>query len=259
VAQPSQEWFLSTPALWFAGVTLTFVLRGPLRSAPAFIRKILKFATVSLFALGFALLLLSNPVQKAVKHSAVLTAFWVVLSGLTPIAWIVLAFRVFSRRQPRVSATSTPQSARPALYPSQQTFVHHVPNDRFADLGGMDDAKNQIWQMVEAHLRPERSKRYGLSRNGILLYGPRGTGKTLLARATTGEFGLSLAYVSAPTLLNRWIGATGENIHAAFADAAARHSLSFSSTRSTRLVQDDRMSAVILAAPGGNSTTSRWH
>jgi len=86
----------------------------------------------------------------------------------------------------------------------------------------MDDAKDQIRQMVEAHVRPERSKRYGLSRNGILLYGPRGTGKTLLARATAGEFDLNLVYVSAPKLLNRWIGATGENIDAAFADAAAR-------------------------------------
>jgi len=76
--------------------------------------------------------------------------------------------------------------------------------------------------VAQPHLRPERSKRYGLLRNGILLYGPRGTGKTLLARATAGEFGLNLIYVSAPKLLNRWIGATGENIHAAFADAAAR-------------------------------------
>jgi transitional endoplasmic reticulum ATPase len=222
VARPPQEWFLNTPVLWFAGITFTLVLRGPLRSAPALIRKILKFATVSLFALGFALLLLSSPVQKAVKHSPALTAFWVVLSGLTPIAWIVLAFRVFSRRQPRVRAISTAQSTGPALHPAQQTFVRNVPNDRFADLGGMDEAKDQIRQMVEAQLKPERSKRYGLSRNGILLYGPRGTGKTLLARAAAGEFGLNLVYVSAPKLLNRWIGATGENIHAAFADAAAR-------------------------------------
>lgn len=92
----------------------------------------------------------------------------------------------------------------------------------FADLSGMDYAKDQIRQIVEAHLKPEKSKRYGLSRNGILLYGPRGTGKTLLARATAGEFGLNLVYISAPKLLNRWIGATGENIHATFADAASR-------------------------------------
>lgn len=97
-----------------------------------------------------------------------------------------------------------------------------APHLLFADVGGLDAAKDQIRQVVEPHVRPERSKRYGLLRNGILLYGPRGTGKTLLAKATAGEFGPSFVFVAAPTLLNRWIGATGENIHSAFADAAAR-------------------------------------
>jgi SpoVK/Ycf46/Vps4 family AAA+-type ATPase len=83
-------------------------------------------------------------------------------------------------------------------------------------------AKEQIRQIVVPHRRPEKSKRYGLLRNGILLYRPRDKGKTLLAEATAGEFGLNLVNVSAPWLLNRWIGATGENIHAAFADASAR-------------------------------------
>jgi SpoVK/Ycf46/Vps4 family AAA+-type ATPase len=106
--------------------------------------------------------------------------------------------------------------------PVLQRLTVNVPAERFADLGGLDTAKDRIRQMVEAHFRPVRSKRYGLLRNGILLYGPRGTGKTLLAKATAGEFGLDLVYISAPMLLNRWIGATGENIHAAFADADAR-------------------------------------
>ena len=64
-------------------------------------------------------------------------------------------------------------------------------------------------------------------RNGILLYGPRGTGKTFLARATAGEFGLHFEYVSAPKLLTRWIGATGENIQGVFAQAAGRKPVLF--------------------------------
>ena len=91
----------------------------------------------------------------------------------------------------------------------------------------MEEAKEQIRQVVQGHLNPEKYERYGLVRNGILLYGPRGTGKTFLARATAGEFGLNFEYVSAPKLLTRWIGATGENIQGVFAQAAARKPVLF--------------------------------
>lgn len=106
-------------------------------------------------------------------------------------------------------------------------MVRNVPAERYADVGGMDDAKEQVRQLIETQLKPEKSKRHGVLRNGILLYGPRGTGKTFLARATAGEFGLNLEYVSAPKLLKRWIGATAENIQAVFAQAATRKPVLF--------------------------------
>jgi transitional endoplasmic reticulum ATPase len=101
-------------------------------------------------------------------------------------------------------------------------LVANVPAERFADVGGMEEAKEQIRQVVQGHLDPGKYARYGLVRNGILLYGPRGTGKTFLARATAGEFGLHFEYVSAPKLVTRWIGGTGENIQGVFAQAAGR-------------------------------------
>jgi transitional endoplasmic reticulum ATPase len=108
------------------------------------------------------------------------------------------------------------------LAPRSVEEHRNVPAERFADVGGLDDAKEKIRQVVQAQLKPGKSKRYGVLRNGILLYGPRGTGKTFLARATAGEFGLNFEHVSAPKLLNRWIGATAQNIQAVFAQAAAR-------------------------------------
>ena len=114
---------------------------------------------------------------------------------------------------------------RPAPRPVEA--IRNVPAERFADLGGMEEAKEQIRQVVQGHLNPGKYERYGLVRNGILLYGPRGTGKTFLARATAGEFGLNFEYVSAPKLLTRWIGATGENIQGVFAQAAARKPVLF--------------------------------
>ena len=149
--------------------------------------------------------------------------------GLSPYGWIVSFFWIFLARPKR--RTERPASLLAARFsdrhPDRSRSVRNVPAERFADVGGMEEAKEQIREVVQGHLDPGKYQRYGLVRNGILLYGPRGTGKTFLARATAGEFGLHFEYVSAPKLLNRWIGATGENIQGVFAQAAGRKPVLF--------------------------------
>ena len=222
MARSPEEWFLNTPVLWLVGLVSVWFLRRSFRSGPAFFKRILEFVVVSCFALGTIVLLMWSPVLETAKENKPLGPLWILLLGTVSIAWIVSFFRIFLFRRSDKSSRATVAVVNKSSQPIPQPLTPNVPSERFADLGGMDDAKDQIRQMVGAHLRPETSKRYGLLRNGILLYGPRGTGKTLLARATAGEFDLCLVSVSASKLLNRWIGATGENIHAAFADAAAR-------------------------------------
>jgi len=227
VARLPQEWFLNTPVLWLGALVLVSTIRGPLRNAPMFIKKLLSLAVAGLVALGLLVLLVWEPVIKASKASPVFTALWILLLGLAPIGLIVSFFRIlFSKaNQPRTLATVGAPVQRPASKPVE--VVRNVPAERFSDLGGMEEAKEEIRQVVQGHLNPEKYERYGLVRNGILLYGPRGTGKTFLARATAGEFGLHFQYVSAPKLLTRWIGATGENIQGVFAQTAGRKPVLF--------------------------------
>ena len=227
VARLPQEWFLNTPVLWLGALVLVSTIRGPLRNAPMFIKKLLSLAVAGLVALGLLVLLVWESVIKASKASPVFTALWILLLGLAPIGLIVSFFRIlFSKaNQQRALATVGGPVQRPALKPVE--VVRNVPAERFSDLGGMEEAKEQIREVVQGHLHPEKYERYGLVRNGILLYGPRGTGKTFLARATAGEFGLHFEYVSAPKLLTRWIGATGENIQGVFAQAAGRKPVLF--------------------------------
>jgi transitional endoplasmic reticulum ATPase len=227
VARLPQEWFLNTPVLWLGALVLVSTIRGPLRNAPMFIKKLLSLAVAGLVALGLLVLLVWEPVIKASKASPVFTALWILLLGLAPIGLIVSFFRIlFSKaNQQRTLAIVGSPVQRPALKPVE--VVRSVPAEQFGDLGGMEEAKEQIRQVVQGHLNPEKYERYGLVRNGILLYGPRGTGKTFLARATAGEFGLHFEYVSAPKLLTRWIGATGENIQGVFAQAAGRKPVLF--------------------------------
>ena len=229
MASLPQEWFLNTPVLWLGALVLIGLVRGPLRNAPALLKKPLKFAAVSCVALGSVILLMWNPVLQTAKRNKPLGPLWILLLGLTSVGWILSFFWIFLARSKRrvaaapLAATNSVQR----LAPKPVEVVRNVPTERFSDVGGMEEAKEEIRQIVQGHLNPEKYQRYGLIRNGILLYGPRGTGKTFLARATAGEFGLNFEYASAPKLLNRWIGATSENIHGVFAQAAARKPVLF--------------------------------
>jgi ATP-dependent Zn protease len=170
-------------------------VRGPLRNAPMFIKKLLSLAVASLIALGLLAALVWEPVIKVSKASPAFTALWILLLGMAPIGLIVsfLMILLSKPNQERTLATVGSPVQRPAPRPVEA--IRNVPAERFADLGGMEEAKEQIRQVVQGHLNPGKYERYGLVRNGILLYGPRGTGKTFLARATAGEFGLNFEYV----------------------------------------------------------------
>jgi transitional endoplasmic reticulum ATPase len=128
------------------------------------------------------------------------------------LSWFVIVLRHrFSRaasRQPR-TATRQPHSPK---YP--------VPKITFENVGGLEKQKEQILAVVRNRLEPERYRRYGVVRNGILLHGPRGTGKTYLAQATAGEFGLGFVSVRPTELIERWMGASEANIRAMFQRAA---------------------------------------
>jgi hypothetical protein len=171
VAQPTQELFPNTAILWLAALVLIgLLLRGPLRNSPVILKKPVKFVVASCIALGFAIFLLWNPVQKTAKQSSALTVLWVLFSGLTPIAWIISFFWIFlsrSKQRARGAPVTVGGPAPQTQVQQQQALVRNVPTQRFADVGGLDDAKEQIRQVVQGHLSPGKYERYGLLRNGI--------------------------------------------------------------------------------------------
>src|SRR5260370_23974002 len=76
----------------------------------------------------------------------------------------------------------------------------------------MENEKQQIRELVESQLNSKKYKRYGIVRNGMRRYGPKGTGKTFLAEASAGEFRLNFHYVSGAKLVESPIGATASNV-----------------------------------------------
>jgi transitional endoplasmic reticulum ATPase len=93
-----------------------------------------------------------------------------------------------------------------------------VPKVKWEDIGGLEDVKQQLREMVEWPLKnPEAFRRLGIEPpKGILLYGPPGCGKTLLAKAVANESGANFIAVKGPEVLTLWVGESERKIRELF-------------------------------------------
>ncbi|WP_091457187.1 ATP-binding protein [Actinokineospora iranica] len=93
-----------------------------------------------------------------------------------------------------------------------------------ADVGGLTEVKKRLELSFLKPLRnPELRLRFGKSlRGGLLLWGPPGCGKTLVARALAGELGASFYEIGLGDVLDMWIGSSERNLRAIF-DTARRN------------------------------------
>ena len=93
-----------------------------------------------------------------------------------------------------------------------------VPEVRWEDIGGLDNAKQQIREAVEWPLKyPQVFESMGMrTPKGILLIGPPGTGKTLLAKAAATESGANFIAVRGPEVLSKWVGESEKAIRQIF-------------------------------------------
>jgi transitional endoplasmic reticulum ATPase len=91
----------------------------------------------------------------------------------------------------------------------------------FAQVGGMDGLKAELADTIGLLLAfAGEADQYRIAFNGILLHGPPGVGKTFVARATAGEFGLNFLHVSTGDLVSKYVGESARNLRAVFAEAA---------------------------------------
>lgn len=128
-----------------------------------------------------------------------------------------------------VRLDSARQGPREAVYANDDTDGAEVvrllkpEGERvtFADIGGLDDIKAQIRRkIITPFQKPSLFERFRKKAGGgVLLYGPPGCGKTLIARATAGECGAAFYNVAVSDILDMWIGESERKLHALFEQA----------------------------------------
>ena len=93
-----------------------------------------------------------------------------------------------------------------------------VPNVRWEDVGGLSHVRSEVMDAIELPLQYPHLFENG-KRSGILLFGPPGSGKTLIAKAVATECDLPFLSVKGPELLGSYVGESEENVRATFASA----------------------------------------
>jgi cell division protease FtsH len=90
----------------------------------------------------------------------------------------------------------------------------------FADVAGVDEAKEELREVIEFLKTPEKfTKLGGKIPKGILLVGPPGTGKTLLARAVAGEAGVTFFSISGSEFVEMFVGVGAARVRDLFDQA----------------------------------------
>jgi transitional endoplasmic reticulum ATPase len=102
----------------------------------------------------------------------------------------------------------------------REVFVE-IPDVAWSDIGGLDDVKEELSNAVQwPLLYPELFERYAVQPlKGIMLHGPSGTGKTLLAKALAKESGVNFISVKGPSLMSKYVGESERAIREVFKTA----------------------------------------
>ena len=104
-----------------------------------------------------------------------------------------------------------------------KVFDEERPSTTFADVAGYEGAKSEIAEVVDFLRKPDRYTRVGaLVPRGVLMVGPPGSGKTLLARAVAGEAGVPFFSVTGSSFVELFVGVGASRVRDLFEQARKR-------------------------------------
>src|SRR3989344_2858409 len=141
---------------------------------------------------------------------------WVtILTTFLPLGLIILFF-FFIFRQAREGASSVFSFGQSRA----KQFTSDMSKVTFADVAGVDEAKQELQEVVDFLKHPEKYRAIGArTPKGALLVGPAGTGKTLFARAVAGEAGVPFFSVAGSEFMEMLVGVGAARVRDLFAQA----------------------------------------
>ncbi len=150
-----------------------------------------------------------------IKDNTGVNAWINILSSILPII-LMVAFFYFIFRQAR--------GAQENIFSFGQSraklFSKDTPGIRFADVAGVDEAKQELTEIVDFLKHPEKYKAMGArTPKGVLMVGPAGTGKTLLARATAGEANVAFFSMAGSEFMEMLVGVGASRVRDLFTTA----------------------------------------
>ena len=110
-------------------------------------------------------------------------------------------------------------TALPKVQPSaRREGFASIPETTWADIGALHAVRESLTGAIVGHIKnPEAYKKVGITEPpGVLLWGPTGCGKTLLAKAVANESKANFIAVDGPELLNKWVGETERGVRSVF-------------------------------------------
>ena len=103
---------------------------------------------------------------------------------------------------------------------SAKVYVQSTKGIRFSDVAGEDEAKESLAEVVDYLHNPDKYTQAGASMpKGILLVGPPGTGKTMLAKAVAGEAGVPFFSISGSEFVEMFVGMGASKVRDLFRQA----------------------------------------
>ena len=135
-----------------------------------------------------------------------------ILSNILPIV-LMVAFFYFIFRQARGAQENIFSFGRSRA----KLFSKDTPRISFGDVAGVDEAKQELTEIVDFLKNPQKYKALGArTPKGVLMVGPSGTGKTLLARATAGEAGVPFFSMAGSEFMEMLVGVGASRVRDLF-------------------------------------------